>query len=84
MVADQCSSLLKVEINSRSSEVWDWKKQIREFAVLPRTGEFLHMASYQNWFRVENVVHRDPSMGTEIVLYAVDSGMAMDFFDDAS
>jgi hypothetical protein len=42
------------------------------------------MASYQNWFRVENVVHRDPSMGTAIVLYAVDSGMAMDFFDDAS
>jgi hypothetical protein len=42
------------------------------------------LASDQNWFRVENVVHRDPSMGTEIVLYAVDSGMAMDFFDDAS
>lgn len=76
--------MVKVEINSRSNEVWDWKKQVVEFETIPRTGEFLHLAPEQNWYRVENVVHRGKRIEPGIVIFAVDSGMAMEFIDDAS
>ena len=71
------SGSLKVLLHYRSSEVWDWKQEQRQFKILPRVGEYVALQQAENWYRIELVLHGGDA-GVDAVLYAIDAGMSFD------
>ena len=74
--------MFKVELNYRSAEAWDWKKEVHDLKVLPNQGEFLSVNTAENWLKVEMVVHQTVEADYSAVLYAVDAGMALQYHGD--
>jgi len=74
--------MYRVEINYRSAEAWDWKKEVHSLNVLPNQGEYISVKSAENWLKVEMVVHQVVDADYSAVLYAVDAGMALQYHGD--
>lgn len=74
--------IVKVQLNYRSATNWDWRKEVREFTLLPRIGEHIQLSSEFKWLKVDQVIHDLSQSEFDFTIYAIEDELAISFMGD--